>query len=135
MAEKYLHHICIQTDRYVESLEFYTYVLGFGVVKETKGFHSRDYNTWLKLGSLMLELQTPKKNESFGSWSKSNNGPVHFCFIISDINKEYESIKSKGYNNFKLKDGREIYKIENSSLFKIKAPEGTEIEFRDNPEI
>lgn len=135
MEEKFLHHICIQTDRYAESLEFYTYILGFTVVKETREFHSREYNTWLKLGSLMIELQTPKKDESFRSWSKSSNGPVHFCFVIGDINKEYESIKNRGYNNFKLKDGKEIYKIENSNLFKIKAPEGTEIEFRDKSEV
>jgi glyoxylase I family protein len=135
MAEKNLHHICIQTDKYEESLKFYTEVADFKIVKETKGFHSRDYNTWLKLGDLMIELQTPKRGESFGDYSKSNNGPVHLCFMVGDIQKEYEYIKQKGCNSFKLKNGKEIYSIENSSLFKIKAPEGTEIEYRDNPKI
>ncbi|MBW9152261.1 MBL fold metallo-hydrolase [Clostridium estertheticum] len=34
-------------------------------------------------------------------------------------------------SHFKIKNGDEIYKIEGGYLFKIKAPEGTEIEIRD----
>ena len=37
-----------------------------------------------------------------------------------------------GYSNFKIKNGEEIYKVEDGFLFKVKAPEGTEIEFRDS---
>lgn len=61
MKIKNLHHICIQTEKYYESLDFYTKILGFEIIKETKNFHSRDFNTWLKFGSFMIELQTSKK--------------------------------------------------------------------------
>ncbi|ETJ29837.1 Glyoxalase I, partial [human gut metagenome] len=48
------------------------------------------------------------------------------------IHSEYEKIKSCGYTKFKLKNNKEIYKVENGFLFKVIAPEGTEIEFRDS---
>ena len=92
MCIKMLHHVCIQTDKYKESLDFYTNVLGFKVIRESKDFHTRDYNTWIKFGEFMIELQTAKSNDTLHKWSSSNEG---------------------------------------EKLFKIKAPEGTEIEIRD----
>ncbi len=47
MGIRMMHHVCIQTNSYNESLEFYTKVLGFRIVQETKDFHNREYNTWL----------------------------------------------------------------------------------------
>ena len=29
---KMLHHVCIQTDKYKESLDFYTNILGFKII-------------------------------------------------------------------------------------------------------
>jgi glyoxylase I family protein len=58
-----LHHICIQSDKYEESVKFYTDILGFDLVKETKNFHGRLFNSWLQQGELMIELQTNKGNE------------------------------------------------------------------------
>ncbi|OOM15731.1 VOC family protein [Clostridium saccharobutylicum] len=131
MSIKMMHHVCIQTEKYAESLEFYIKVLGFELVKETENFHNRDYNTWLKLGSFMIELQTSKKGEKLKKWDSSNEGIVHMCFLVDDVKKEFERIKKLGYVNFKIKDGKEIYKVENGYLLKVKAPEGTEIEMRD----
>jgi Lactoylglutathione lyase and related lyases len=135
MLIKNLHHVCIQTGNYQESLKFYTKILGFEITSETKDFHDRDYNTWLKYGDIMIELQTAKKGGKLADWSSDNSGPVHMCFLVEDLKKEYEGLKSMGYSNFKMKNGQEIYKVENGYLFKIKAPEGTEIEVRDNPEL
>lgn len=135
MKIKGLHHICIQTEKYVESLEFYTEILGFNIVKETKNFHNREFNTWLQLGSFMIELQTAKTGDELVKWSSLNEGPVHLCFLVEDVFKKYEQIKEKGYSNFKNKNGQELYKVENGYLFKVKAPEGTEIEIRDDAKI
>lgn len=131
MSVKYVHHVCIQTENYEASLDFYTRVLGFEVVSETTNFHGREYNTWLKLGNFMIELQTPKEGDNFNKWNSLNSGPVHIAFMVDNVEQEYEKIKSLGYNDFKLKDGKVIYKVLGESLFKIKAPEGTEIEMRD----
>lgn len=126
-----IHHICIQTETYDESLDFYRRILGFEIVNETPNFHGRAFNTWLRLGEFMIELQTPKRGESLRKWSSQNEGIVHMCLLVDDINEEYSKIKSLGYNNFKLKNGQEIYKVVDGYLFKLKAPEGTEVEIRD----
>ena len=135
MKIKSLHHICIQTMKYEESLKFYSEIMGFKVIKETAGFHGRDYNTWLELGGTMIELQTQKKGQPLNDWSSLNEGPVHFCFLVEDIEEAYREIKGKGYKDFKVKNGEVVYKVENGYLFKVKAPEGTEIEIRDNRDI
>lgn len=135
MAIKMMHHVCIQTSNYQESLKFYTEILGFEIVKETKNFHDRDYNTWLRLGTFMIELQTSKKGDSFIEWNKLNQGIVHMCFWVDDVKEEFDRIKNLGYNNFKIKNGKAIYEVEGNYLLKIKAPEGTEIEMREENEI
>lgn len=135
MAIKMMHHVCIQTSNYQESLKFYTEILGFEIVKETKNFHDRDYNTWLRLGTFMIELQTSKKGDSFIEWNKLNQGIVHMCFWVDDVKEEFDRIKNLGYNNFKIKNGKAIYEVERNYLLKIKAPEGTEIEMREENEI
>lgn len=79
----------------------------------------------------MIELQTPKRGERLNQWSSLNEGIIHMCFLVENVQKEYERIKSLGYTSFKNKDEEEIYKVEDGFLFKVKAPEGTEIEIRD----
>lgn len=135
MKIKELHHVCIQTSNYEESLDFYVRLLGFKIIKESRDFHSRDYNTWLRAANFMIELQTPKKGTAFLEWSSLNSGPVHICIVVDDVKKVYEYLKSQGYRNFKLKNGEELYYVVDSYIFKVRAPEGTEIEVRDNPNI
>ncbi|MDF2881652.1 MAG: glyoxalase/bleomycin resistance/dioxygenase family protein [Clostridiaceae bacterium] len=135
MTIKSLHHLCIQTDKYEESIKFYTCILGFQIVNESKNFHTRDYNTWLKLGDTLIEMQTPKKGDEFLKFNKLSSGLVHMCFLVDNIEDELERIKSKGFTDFKMKGKKEIYTVGNGKLFKLSAPEGTIIEFRDNPLI
>jgi len=126
-----IHHICIQTDNYNESLKFYKNILGFSVFKETKNFHKRAYNSWLELNSFMIELQTKKEDQKLIDYSKNSKGINHICFLVDDIEKEYIRIKELGYNKFKRKNNSDIYIVENEKLLKIIAPEGTIIEIRD----
>ena len=135
MRIKELHHVCIQTVNYRESLHFYVELLGFRVIKDNDNFHSRDHCTWLEAANIRIELQTPKQGTTFNEWSKLNSGPVHICFLVDDIRQAYDSLKSKGYENFKVKHGSEVYEVEGSYLFKVRAPEGTEIEVRDDPAL
>jgi glyoxylase I family protein len=131
MSIKMMHHVCIQTEKYEDSLKFYTEVLGFEIVTETPNFHNRDFNTWLRLGTFMIELQTPKKGDKLNPWSSLNEGIVHMCFLVDNVEEEYHRLKKLANVNFKTKNGEEIYKVVDGYLFKIKAPEGTEIEIRD----
>jgi glyoxylase I family protein len=131
MSIKMLHHVCIQTERYEDSLKFYTEILGFELVSETANFHKRNFNTWLRIGTFMIELQTAKNGDKLNSWSSLNEGIVHMCFLVDNVKEEFDRIKKLGCINFKIKNGEEIYKVQDGYLFKIKAPEGTEIEIRD----
>lgn len=126
-----VHHVCIETSKYDESIFFYTKVLNFSLKKETPNFHGRDYNSWLELDGFYIELQTPKNKKRKESIS-NDKGLVHICFFVEDIFKELERIKLI-YNNFKLKNNEILYNVEGGNLFKLIAPEGTIIEIRDNP--
>jgi len=132
---KAVHHICIQTNDYEKSLRFYTEILGFEIIKETKNFHNRNFNTWLQLGSFMIELQTGKNGEKFNEYNRLCEGIVHFCIYADSIQDEYKRLKKLGFSNFLSKNGEDIYKVENGYLFKITAPEGTIVEIRDTEGI
>lgn len=126
-----IHHICIQTDNYKHSLDFYTQILGYEIVKETNNFHTRDYNTWLHMDGFMIELQTSKAGETLAEYNKTSKGIVHFCLLVDNVEKEYLRIKKLGFANFKSKNGNDVYTVENENLVKLIAPEGTIIEMRD----
>jgi glyoxylase I family protein len=133
MNLKSLHHICIQTDVYAESLAFYRDTLGFKVVLENKNFRGRNFNAWLERDGFRIELQTGKNGASMNQWSADNQGPVHIAFVVDNAAEEYKALKDSGFSSFK-KDtsGTELYVVKNISLFKMRAPEGTEIEIRDS---
>lgn len=98
-----VHHACIETSKYDESIFFYTKVLNFS-------------------------FKNKERKESI----PNDKGFVHICFFVEDIFKELERIKLI-YNNFKLKNNEILYNVEGGNLFKLIAPEGTIIEIRDNP--
>lgn len=124
------HHICIQTENYNTSLDFYVKIFGFSIVKESKGFHTRSFNTWLKCGNMMIELQTAKAGQKLIPWSSTNAGPVHLCLLVDDVRLVHKILKEKGYA-FKEKNGESLYFIENSPLCKVISPEGAQVEIRD----
>lgn len=125
-----IHHVCIETSKYRESLDFYTKVLNFSLIKETLDFHGREYNSWLELNGFHIELQTPKK-DVFLNTIENKEGIVHMCFSVKKLYEELSRIELI-YNNFKLKNGKIIYEVEGGNLFKIIAPEGTIVEIREN---
>ena len=130
----FVHHICIQTNDYEKSLQFYKEVLGFELISEAPNFHQRQYNSWLKLGGFYIELQTGKVAESLRPYEKNAEGIVHLCLWVKELAMVVERIKPLGVEFF-LKNGHEIFQVENGSLCKFKAPEGTVIELRDNKGI
>ncbi|MCR8964649.1 VOC family protein [Brevibacillus halotolerans] len=134
MSRKYVHHICIQTNTYKESLRFYQEALGFELIQETPHFHQRDFNTWLRLDSFYIELQTGKTGELLDPPNANTQGLVHLCLWVENLDTELQRMKHLGYR-LKMKDGQEIYTVENGRLLKLLAPEGTIVELRDNQGI
>jgi len=128
---KSVHHICIETDRYEESLEFFRVILGFEIVKEIKGFHGRAYNTWLKNEGIEIELQTTKGDALERMAPAGCPGIAHVCFSVDDLKGHVKEMLAKGYNRFREKAGEIIYVVEGKALCKVIAPEGTVIELRE----
>lgn len=127
---KSIHHICIETDKYSESIDFYCSILGFSIMEETRNFHGRDYNTWLKKENILIELQTPKSGAADYSGSTVNTGIVHVCFIVDNLPETIDKLIEKGFNSFRRKGSDIIYNVKGGLLAKITAPEGTVIELR-----
>ena len=139
MKIKSFHHVCIQTsdETYDASLQFYKDLLGFKIIKENEDFQERGHNTWLEASQMKIELQTPKRGEQFKTWDKNNSGPVHLAFVVENVQATHRFFKEKGYKNFKVKNGLEVYPVNNGQtmIMKVIAPEGTEVEIRDSQEI
>ncbi len=131
MTNHFVHHLCIQTNTYLETLRFYTEGLGFKIVQESPDFHGRNFNTWLQLEGFYIELQTGKCNEILTDGNTNSQGLSHFCLWVQDLNAEVIRLRELG-TEFILKNNEYIYYVENGSLCKIKAPEGTIVELRDN---
>ena len=134
MENSFVHHLCIQTNSYVETIEFYTKALGFEVVQESPNFHGRNFNTWLRLGTFYIELQTGKQGETLTQVNSNSEGLVHFCIWVEDLEYEVECLQKMNVNFVKKNDAI-IYHVENGSLCKLIAPEGTIIELRNNKGI
>lgn len=134
MKSSFVHHLCIQTNTYFETLNFYTKGLGFKVVQESPNFHGRNFNTWIQLGDFYIELQTGKHDEILSNVNTSSQGIVHFSIWVEDLKSEVSHLSQLGIE-FLTKNNEYIYHVENGSLCKIKAPEGTIIELRNNKGI
>lgn len=128
---KSIHHICIETDRYKESLDFYCSLLGFSIIEETKNFHGRDFNTWIKKENIIIELQTPKPGEPASGNISAGTGIVHVCFIVDSLSSAIDKLLDKGFDFFRRKDDKIMYKVKDGYLAKLTAPEGTVIELRE----
>ncbi len=128
---KSIHHICIETDRYKESIDFYCSLLGFEILEETKNFHGREFNTWIKNKNVIIELQTPKLLSTEKIIPLNQKGIVHVCFIVDNLSKAIDLLIEKDFSSFRKKDGEIIYSVKGGDLAKITAPEGTVIELRE----
>lgn len=125
-----LHHICIQTACYDDSLKFYRDLLGFEVVRDDLYAPKRLHRTWLTRGPITIELLSEKCNKPYGDYSNALQGMPHMSFLVADIHAAYEEAVRFGAN-IKTRHKKAIYGIKGGKQFKLIAPEGTEIEIRD----
>lgn len=124
----HFHHICIETDDYAASMEFYCSIFGFVVIEENKDFHGRAYNTWLKKNDIIIELQTPKK-KSDHTTVQSGYGLKHICFTVDDLQSVVRALEKK--SNVKFYKERKIYEVMGGQLCKIVSPDHVIIELRE----
>ncbi|BCZ47734.1 hypothetical protein psyc5s11_38010 [Clostridium gelidum] len=41
----------------------------------------------------MIELQTNKKEDKLNNWNELNAGIVHMCFLVDNVQEEFDRIK------------------------------------------
>ncbi|MCX5773043.1 MAG: VOC family protein, partial [Fusobacteria bacterium] len=88
----------------------------------------RAYNTWLGKNGFYIELQTPKEGKIFEPIHTEVAGINHLCFYSPNLEVLFHEIKRIAPTCIV----KPLYTVFSTALFKIKAPEGTIIEFRNN---
>jgi catechol 2,3-dioxygenase-like lactoylglutathione lyase family enzyme len=102
-------HVAIGVKSIDESVRFYTEVMGMAV--DSRAYHKGDdpsrisgvENAELKVcvlkkGEVRIELvDYVRKDLPTGSVKQNQTGLVHICFLVSDIEREYEKISALGY--------------------------------------
>ena len=99
MFIKGLDHTSIIVSDVEENIKFYQEILGFKVVKDFYDEKEKARIIFLDTGNSMLELIAPDEKPSKGdkvSWEEGKKGGVeHIAFLVEDMDKMYEYLKSK----------------------------------------
>ena len=100
MFIKGLDHISIIVSDVEENLKFYRDILDFNVLKDFYDEKEKARIIFLNIGNSMLELIAPDKKPAKGEkiiWEERRIGGVeHIAFLVEDMDKIYEYLRSKG---------------------------------------
>ena len=95
MKIKRIHHIAILTDRYEESKQFYTEVLGFEIINETYREMRDSYKLDLALnGEYCIELFSFPDFKERNSFPESK-GLRHLAFAVDDVEQWIIFLRNK----------------------------------------
>lgn len=96
MEIKSIHHIAIITDNYELSKQFYTNILGFGVIREVYRKERDSYKLDLSVnGKYQIELFSfPDYRERPGY--PEAKGLRHLAFTVANVEEAVKELKSKG---------------------------------------
>ena len=87
-----IHHICVHTQDIEKSIEFYTDIMGFGVI----GRETCDFGEYamLRLNDSLLELIQPNEQdaETFGD----KGSLTHIGMAVHDIDSVWDDLRAKG---------------------------------------
>jgi glyoxylase I family protein len=90
-----IHHVAILTDRYEESKQFYTEVLGFEIINETYRAERQSYKLDLAVnGIYCIELFSFPEYKERNSFPESK-GLRHLAFAVDDVEKWIEFLRTK----------------------------------------
>ena len=90
-----IHHVAILTDRYEESKQFYTEILGFTIIDETYREKRDSYKLDLAInGTYCIELFSFPEYKERNSFPESK-GLRHLAFAVDDVEKWIEFLRSK----------------------------------------
>ena len=90
-----IHHIAILTDRYEESKQFYTNILGFEILNETYRKERDSYKLDLAInGTYSIELFSFPEYKERNSFPESK-GLRHLAFAVDDVEQWIAFLRSK----------------------------------------
>jgi glyoxylase I family protein len=90
-----IHHVAILTDRYEESKQFYTEILGFEIINETYRAERQSYKLDLAVnGIYCIELFSFPEYKERNSFPESK-GLRHLAFAVDDVEKWIEFLRTK----------------------------------------
>jgi len=90
-----IHHIAILTDRYEESKQFYTNILGFEILNETYRKERDSYKLDLAInGTYSIELFSFPEYKERNSFPESK-GLRHLAFAVDDVEQWIVFLRSK----------------------------------------
>lgn len=90
-----IHHVAILTDRYVESKQFYTEVLGFAITQEIYRKERDSYKLDLAInGIYSIELFSFPSYKERASFPEAK-GLRHLAFVVDNVNEWIEYLRSK----------------------------------------
>ena len=119
-----IHHIAIITDRYEESKQFYTEILGFSIINETYRKERNSYKLDLAItGEYSIELFSFPEFKERNSFPESK-GLRHLAFAVDDVAQWIVFLRSK---NIEVQDVR-IDEITNKRFTFFYDPNGQPLE-------
>lgn len=102
MRIKELDHISIIVSNLEENLKFYRDILEFKIVRDFYDEGEKARIIFLQMGNTMLELISPDEKPIEGPktlWEKRERGGIeHIAFLVEDVDKIHDYLKSKGIN-------------------------------------
>lgn len=98
-----IHHIAILTDRYEESRQFYTEVLGFAIISEHYRPERQSFKLDLSLnGTYIIELFSFPEYRERASYPEAK-GLRHLAFAVDDVGEWIQYLRK---NNVEVQDIR-----------------------------
>ena len=81
MKNSFVHHLCIQTNTYLETLKFYTEKIDLNWYKKHPIFMDVILMRRSELGDFYIELQTGKHDELLSNGNTNSQGVSSFLFM------------------------------------------------------
>ncbi len=95
MKIKNIHHIAILTDRYEESKQFYTEILGFEIINETHRKERESFKLDLAInGTYCIELFSFPEYRERASFPEAK-GLRHLAFAVENVEEWITFLRSK----------------------------------------
>lgn len=128
-----IHHVAIQTANFDKAFRFYTEILGLEVATSPYSFKDRTL-TWLRSGSIMVELFSMKQNREPQAYNPCRVGVEHIAFEVDNLDTVLLHLKDNGLKILKNPFLPPTNDPLQPRICVIEGADGEEIELREHQE-